>query len=64
MKKIKYVKSSFIMRLAFIFDASNDSSLYIPKKVIIFKVSDTILSGFKSFYVIVTKYITYITQKT
>ena len=64
MKKIKYVKSCFIMRLAFIFDASNDSSLYIPKKVIIFKVSDTIFSGFKSFYVIVTKYITYITQKT
>ena len=51
MKKIKY-------RMCLV---SNDSSLYIAKKVIIFKVTHVILSDFKSFQVILTKYMFHIT---
>ena len=37
------------MHLVFISDVLNDSSLYIAKEKIIFKVTNVILSDFKSF---------------
>ena len=49
MKKILKKKIKYRMRLAFIFNVSNDSSLYIAKKVIIFKVTQVILSDFNYF---------------
>ena len=50
MKKIKCRENSSRMHLVFmLFEVSSDSSLYIAKKVIIFKETNAILSDFNLF---------------
>ena len=45
----------------YILDVSNDSSLYVTKKSIIFEVTQVVLSDFMTFYVNLTKCITHTT---